>query len=82
MAVFEADLCDWIWQGLMKSVDWSARQDQMDNMVVQYITVGLLVNLLDSSSRLVAPFRHFSVHAVTLRPWIISDTRTHPRSFL
>ncbi|WRT67878.1 uncharacterized protein IL334_004852 [Kwoniella shivajii] len=34
----EADLVDWIWQGLMKSVDVNARADQVDAFVVQHVT--------------------------------------------
>ncbi|CAD6566550.1 MAG: hypothetical protein TREMPRED_002731 [Tremellales sp. Tagirdzhanova-0007] len=34
----EAEICDWIWQGFMKSVDWSARPDQIDNSVTLYVT--------------------------------------------
>jgi hypothetical protein len=35
----EADLCDWIWQGLMQTVDWTARADQLDSAVVAHLTV-------------------------------------------
>jgi len=34
----EADLCDWIWQGLMQTVDWTARPDQLDAAVVAHLT--------------------------------------------
>ncbi|ORY25642.1 hypothetical protein BCR39DRAFT_543514 [Naematelia encephala] len=34
----EADLCEWIWQGLMKSIDWSARPDQLDQAVILHLT--------------------------------------------
>ncbi len=35
----EADLCEWIWLGMMKSIDWTARADQIDNLVVSEVTV-------------------------------------------
>jgi hypothetical protein len=38
----EADLCDWIWSGLMQSVDWTARPDQLDSAVVAHLTVSIL----------------------------------------
>ncbi|KAK6908091.1 hypothetical protein I203_102092 [Kwoniella mangroviensis CBS 8507] len=34
----EADLVDWIWQGLMRTVDMTARADQIDAFVVQHVT--------------------------------------------
>ncbi|KAK8858667.1 hypothetical protein IAR55_002896 [Kwoniella newhampshirensis] len=33
-----ADFCDWIWQGLMKTIDYTARADQVDAFVVQHVT--------------------------------------------
>lgn len=38
----EADLCEWIWQGMMRSIDWTARTDQIDNLVVSEVTVSQL----------------------------------------
>jgi hypothetical protein len=37
----DADLCNWIWTALMNTVDWTARPDQIDNTVVQHVTVSL-----------------------------------------
>ncbi|WWC62689.1 uncharacterized protein I303_105286 [Kwoniella dejecticola CBS 10117] len=34
----EADLVDWIWQGLMRTIDMSARADQIDAFVLQHVT--------------------------------------------
>ncbi|CAK9784216.1 unnamed protein product [Cutaneotrichosporon oleaginosum] len=34
----EADLCEWIWLGWMGAFDWTARADQLDANVAQYIT--------------------------------------------
>ncbi|WWC88478.1 uncharacterized protein L201_003389 [Kwoniella dendrophila CBS 6074] len=34
----EADLVDWVWQGLMRTVDMGARADQIDAFVVQHVT--------------------------------------------
>ncbi|KAK1925481.1 hypothetical protein DB88DRAFT_484092 [Papiliotrema laurentii] len=36
--VAQADLVEWIWQGLMKTVDWTARTDQLDGAVIQHVT--------------------------------------------
>ena len=38
-ALADSDLVDWIWQALMKTVDWTARSDQLDGSVVQHVTV-------------------------------------------
>jgi hypothetical protein len=35
----EAELCDWILTGLMRSLDASTRPDQIDGAVVQLLTV-------------------------------------------
>ncbi|BEI80676.1 hypothetical protein CcaverHIS002_0112050 [Cutaneotrichosporon cavernicola] len=34
----EADLCEWIWLGWMGAFDWTARGDQLDTNVVQYVS--------------------------------------------
>lgn len=34
----EAELVDWLWQGLMKTIDWTARPDQLDAAVVAHVT--------------------------------------------
>jgi hypothetical protein len=38
----EAELVEWIWQGIMKTVDWTARTDQLDAAVVAHVTVSQL----------------------------------------
>lgn len=35
----EADLCDWVFTGLMRSLDAGTRPDQIDGAVVQLVTV-------------------------------------------
>ncbi|WVR06410.1 hypothetical protein IAU60_003441 [Kwoniella sp. DSM 27419] len=35
--VAEADLTEWIWAALMRTVDWSARGDQIEAFVVQHV---------------------------------------------
>ncbi|ODO05185.1 hypothetical protein L198_01874 [Cryptococcus wingfieldii CBS 7118] len=35
--VSEADFCEWLWLGLMKTVDWTARSDQIDAAVVAHV---------------------------------------------
>lgn len=37
----EADLVEWIWLGIMQSIDWSARPDQIEGNVVKEVTVRL-----------------------------------------
>lgn len=38
-AIPEADLVQVIWQGLMASVDWSARADQIEGLALREVTV-------------------------------------------
>lgn len=38
----EAELVQCIWQGLMKSVDWSARPDQIENLALREVGVNFL----------------------------------------
>lgn len=48
--VTEADLVDWIWQGLMRSLDLSSgRADQNDGQVVQHVTVSLPLSVQTKS---------------------------------
>jgi hypothetical protein len=35
-----SDLTDWIWQGLVRTVDFSAKAEQAEQFLVQLITVG------------------------------------------
>lgn len=35
----EADLCDWVFTGLMRSLDAGVRADQIDGAVVQLVNV-------------------------------------------
>lgn len=42
----EAELVQCIWQGLMASVDWSARPDQIEALALREVTV--VMNLLPS----------------------------------
>ena len=38
----DAQITEWIWQALMKTVDWTARADQIDQSVVQHIQASFI----------------------------------------
>jgi hypothetical protein len=58
MPLPEAELVQCIWQGLMASVDWSARPDQIENLALREVGVSRRPTLFQ-----VAELSHLWVHA-------------------
>lgn len=49
-ALPDTELVQCIWQGLISSIEWSARQDQNENLALKEITVGSLLTIICASA--------------------------------